>query len=83
MALPKLRPFLRGSASESAGDLSAGAAASAALEKLRGISRVEGWMRAFDAARIERQLAKPREIQAENSLVGVSDGPWRLVERAW
>ncbi|MDP3072629.1 MAG: hypothetical protein Q8N18_20210 [Opitutaceae bacterium] len=39
-------------------------------------------MRAFDAARIELKLATPREIQAENSAVGVNAGPWRIVEHA-
>jgi hypothetical protein len=38
--------------------------------------------RAFDAARIELKLETPREIQAENSAVGVNAGPWRIVEHA-
>lgn len=42
----------------------------------------KGEMRAFDAARIELKLATTREIQAENSAVGVKAGPWRIVEHA-
>lgn len=39
-------------------------------------------MRAYDAARLELKLATPEEIQAENAVVGMHAGPWRIVEHA-
>lgn len=42
----------------------------------------KGEMRAFDAARIELQLATPQEIQDENGAVRLAGRPWRIVEHA-